>query len=163
MSLYPTDKQLAVGQAAVTWVATLAPVIALGLVSNRIHPGMTGGNVPRPPDPVVQCPRLMWGFEKSSNVGRPNAGVSFKWGLVAVYQRRQVPGQAHQELLLADLLALENCFLGQFNPEPLQEAGCDFVMPIEVKILPELDHPTREPRLRVSCGQIVFGLEARQG
>lgn len=154
-----TDDQLAVALAVVAWVNP--QVTSLGLVSHRVDRSMA----PHPQTPAnvfTDCPKLVLRLYRGNLLGRPNRGVDFDWALSYWYYRRQVPGQAHQELLVPDVLLVEGLFLGNFGPELILAAGADYIAPVQTVWHDERNHKSREPRLRASCAEILLGVKAHK-
>lgn len=152
------DNQLAIARAFIGYVDSQISG-SIALAQHRIDQSMV--QQPNyPANPLVDCPALLLRTYKGDLKGRPNAGVSWAYSFSYWYYRKQTVGENHQELLLADLTLIESFFLGNYNPEPIKAAGCDFVMPLQVVVHDELNHPYGEPRMRVSVGEILFGIQA---
>jgi hypothetical protein len=119
------------------------------------------GSHPRYPGSISECPKLLLRDYKGNNKSRPNGGLTFDWQMSLWYYRAQTPGQEHQELLLADMVLIENLWLGNYNPEPVKAAGCSFVMPIQTVNHNELEHRSGRADFRVSVAEILLGYQSQ--
>lgn len=125
-----------------------------------------------PCDPRTECPRaflrmFQQEFTYSTNLGCDE--TIFRYAVSLWLQLRQTPGQDHQELLVTALdTFVQPLITADYD---LSSAGLsvtglvDLRVPSEdsvrVVVYDELEHPLRDPELRVSTGEVNFTLFGR--
>lgn len=112
-----------------------------------------------PVNPYTDCPSLrlrmfVQDVGPGKNAGRSEANAEYSlW-----YKRLQVPGQAHQALLIADLETILNLIMGRWRPANMQAVPDQAFFGLYPKQPPvihdELHHEFDDPRLRVSVAEI---------
>lgn len=149
-----TGKQLALGQAMVTWLNALPAVAAVGTVTLEA----SGAPHPRyPVDPVADCPLLLLVPNVGQNQLAVTQGRRSTYQFSLWYYLRQTSGQAHRTLLGEDLRDLEAAYLTDARPTALQNQTLNLQIPYEVRWHDDMRHPLAdEPRLRVSVGEILI-------
>ena len=151
----PPDNMLSIAQAFITWTNSQIGETSVTLTTHRMdlsmapHPRYVGS-------PVTTTPELLLRPYQGKLRPRPNQGIEWHYKFSYWYYKLQTAGADNDTPLLSDLMQIESIFIGDFDPEPIKAAGCDFVMPVEIVVHNELDHISKNPALRLSVGEIVF-------
>lgn len=146
--------EYAIGEALLEYLRVRLAALELASIdwAAGVHPHPS-----YPANPRTACPRLL--LRAYTNDITPVASQGHDFGLTfsLFYQRRQTPGQAHQEVLLREMLLIEEALLQRFNPGNTKAAGADFCRPTQMVIHDEQRHPRiDDPALRVSVGELVI-------
>jgi hypothetical protein len=152
------DPWLAIAQALATHLA--ASLTSLSLASCNVD----RSNMPHPrypANPVTLLPAIFVRPYKSDMDALTNQGAKWAQTFSIWYYRKQTPGQAHGELLLADLKTIHEVLLSPYNPTAVRNAGSEFMQAVQIVAHDELSHPLGDPKLRVSVGEIVLSITAR--
>lgn len=148
-----TAKQFAIGEALLEYLQ--ARLVNFGLETIDWARGV-GPHPSYPANPRAACPRLL--LRAYTTDITPMVSQGFESGLTfsLFYQRRQTPGQAHQEVLLRESKLIQEALLQRFNPGNTKGAGADFCRPTQMVIHDEQRHPRiDDPALRVSVSELV--------
>lgn len=158
-ALEPRGRDL--GDALLSWWSP--QVDALGLTCFSWSKQMTA-QPGYPCNPRTECPRVLFRmYRMDHDDGKTMCQTAFTYVCSAWYQRRQVPGENHQALLVADLDALQ---------KPLTDAKLvltnvlsrDWIRNLQViqcqaLVRDELKHPKGDPSMTVSVGEVNLILE----
>jgi len=152
-----TDKQFAIGEAVLEYLRVrLAP---LNLTSIDWARGVTP-HPSYPTNPRTACPRLLMRAYTTDDTPVATQGHDIDLTFSLFYQRRQTPGQAHQEVLLREMKLIHEAMLQRFNPGNTKAAGADFCRPTQLVIHDQQSHPRiDDPALRVSVGELVIQVD----
>lgn len=153
-----TAKQLAIGNALLEYLQQR--LAGMNLAKIDWAPGVN----PHPAYPInprTACPRLLLRAYTDDITPIATQGHSFSLAFSLFYQRIQMPGQRHQEVLMAEMKLIEEALLQRFNPGNTKAAGADFCRPTQMVIHDEMSHPRiDDPGLRVSVGELVIRVDS---
>ena len=90
----------------------------------------------------------------------PSRGMNFDFFCSLWYFRLQTPGADNQSPLVADMAYVNNTVLGKPNPFAVPSAKVNAVYPVRFVIHEELEHPSKDPALRISVGEFLTKVEA---
>lgn len=154
-----SDPWLSIATALVAMLSEHPSIQALGLAAVELDSSMAPH--PRyPVRPLAYCPRLVLRNMVASVERQPSRMTRWSYTPSLWLYLSRVTGQNHQQQLMEKLLIVHDVILEQANHPPLQQAGSDFVTSVQVVVHDELRHPFDEPRLRVSCGEILLSIQA---
>jgi hypothetical protein len=170
VSTHP-DRRLDVGNAMIAWLKPLYAGYGMGLVTfdwqKSVAPMPT-----YPARPRTQCPRIrLRAYTKTLPqdmkvaAGGTQAPAQYTFSLWI--QLSQTPGQAQQELLIAQLSLMERPFLeAAFFPDQLQSPAVPGfqlhdALTTQTVVRNEMQHRFKDPQLTVSCGEMVVTLKGR--
>lgn len=148
-----TAKEYAIGEALLEYLRVRLADMDLATIDWARG---VGPHPSYPANPRTACPRLLLRAYTTDITPVASQGHDFGMTFSLFYQRRQTPGQAHQEVLLREMKLVEEALLQRFNPGNTKGAGADFCRPTQMVIHDEQRHPRiDDPALRVSVGELV--------
>jgi hypothetical protein len=141
---------------------TTLGLVRLGWLRNMSDPVTS-----YPTNPYRQCPRMLLRYYTAEFMPGPPRGGTVQgtnYTYSIIYQRRQTPGEEHQELLVNESELIANFFSeNSWQPYLLQAVpGYDLISAVpQITYHPELRHEFDDPNLRISVCEVVIKVEGR--